>query len=52
VFRFKTGGPGNYVWHCYVPCGTGLAGDGLGGQDGFGGPMATTGYMSGTLTVT
>jgi hypothetical protein len=52
VFRFKTGGPGTYVWHCYFPCGTGLAGDGFGGQSGFGGPMATTGYMSGTLTVT
>jgi len=52
VFRFRTGGPGTYVWHCYIPCGTGLAGDGLGGQAGFGGPMATTGYMSGTLTVT
>jgi hypothetical protein len=52
VFRFKTGAPGQYVWHCYVPCGTGLAGDGAGGQNGFGGPMATTGYMSGTLTVT
>lgn len=52
VFRFKTGGPGQYVWHCYFPCGTGLAGDGPGGQSGFGGPMATVGYMSGTLTVT
>jgi hypothetical protein len=52
VFRFRTGGPGTYVWHCYIPCGTGLAGDGLGGQDNFGGPMATTGYMAGTLTVT
>jgi len=52
VFRFRTGGPGRYVWHCYVPCGTGLAGEGLGGQEGFGGPMATTGYMSGTVTVT
>jgi hypothetical protein len=52
VFQFKTGGPGTYVWHCYVPCGTGLAGDGIGGQNNFGGPMATTGYMSGTLTVT
>ena len=47
-FTFKTGSPGHYVWHCYVPCGTGLAG----GQEGFGGPMATTGYMAGTLTVT
>jgi len=52
VFKFKTGAPGSYVWHCYVPCGEGLAGEGLGGQEGFGGPMATTGYMSGTLTVT
>jgi hypothetical protein len=52
VFRFKTGGAGKYVWHCYVPCGTGLAGDGIGGQNNFGGPMATTGYMAGTLTVT
>jgi len=51
VFRFRTGAPGTYIWHCYVPCGTGLAGDGLGGQDNFGGPMATTGYMSGTVTV-
>jgi hypothetical protein len=48
VFRFKTGSPGQYVLHCYVPCGTGLAG----GQEGFGGPMATIGYMSGMLTVT
>jgi hypothetical protein len=48
VFRFKTGSPGQYVWHCYIPCGTGLAGE----QEGFGGPMATTGYMAGTLTVT
>jgi len=52
VFQFRTGTPGQYVWHCYVPCGTGLAGDGIGGQEGFGGPMATTGYMSGTVTVT
>jgi hypothetical protein len=51
VFRFQTGSPGTYVWHCYIPCGTGLAGDGIGGQDNFGGPMATTGYMSGTITV-
>ncbi len=52
VFRFRTGAPGDYVWKCYVPCGTGLAGDGLYGQNNFGGPMATTGYMAGTLTVT
>jgi FtsP/CotA-like multicopper oxidase with cupredoxin domain len=48
VFKFKTGSPGQYVWHCYVPCGTGLSGL----QEGFGGPMATTGYMAGTVTVT
>ena len=52
LFRFRTGAPGDYVWKCYVPCGTGLAGDGLYGQNNFGGPMATTGYMAGTLTVT
>lgn len=52
VFKFKTGAPGKYVWHCYVPCGEGLAGEGVGGQEGFGGPMATTGYMAGTVTVT
>lgn len=51
VFKFRTGAPGSYVWHCYVPCGENLAGEGIGGQDGFGGPMATTGYMAGTLTV-
>jgi len=48
TFKFKTGSPGQYIWHCYVPCGTGLTGE----QEGFGGPMATTGYMAGTLTVT
>jgi hypothetical protein len=52
VFKFRTGKPGQYIWHCYIPCGTGLAGDGVGGQNNFGGPMATTGYMAGTLTVT
>jgi hypothetical protein len=52
VFKFRTGAPGQYIWHCYIPCGTGLAGDGIGGQNNFGGPMATTGYMAGTLTVT
>jgi hypothetical protein len=48
TFRFRTGAPGQYIWHCYDPCGTGLAGN----QAGFGGPMATIGYMSGSLTVT
>lgn len=52
VFTFRTGKPGQYIWHCYIPCGTGLAGEGIGGQNNFGGPMATTGYMAGTITVT
>jgi len=52
VFRFRTGAPGQYIWKCYDPCGSGLAGDGIGGQNNFGGAMATTGYMAGTLTVT
>jgi len=51
VFKFRTGAPGHYVWHCYVPCGEGLAGEGITGQEGFGGAMATTGYMAGTITV-
>jgi hypothetical protein len=43
TFSFVAGGPGNYVWNCEYPCGDGYA--------NFGGPMATRGYMSGTLTV-
>jgi hypothetical protein len=48
TFQLRTGAPGLYFWHCYFPCGTGLAGS----NAGFGGPMAATGYMSGTLNVT
>jgi hypothetical protein len=44
VFSFVTGGPGQYVWNCEFPCGDGFYAK-------FGGPMATQGYMSGTLTV-
>lgn len=44
VFSFVTGGPGEYVWNCEFPCGDGYYAK-------FGGPMATQGYMSGTLTV-
>ncbi|MDQ2715399.1 MAG: hypothetical protein M3Z08_10875 [Chloroflexota bacterium] len=47
-FQFRTEANGSYIWHCYDPCGSGL-------QDfnqGFGGPMSTTGYMAGTMTVT
>src|ERR1035438_4239906 len=51
VFKFRTGAPGQYIWHCYIPCGVGLAGEGIGGQDNFGGPMATTGYMAGTVKI-
>ena len=47
-FQFQTGpAGGTYIWHCYDPCGTGLEGS----NEGFGGPMATTGYMAGTVTV-
>lgn len=42
-FSFVTGGPGNYIWQCFDPCGS--------GYNGFGGPMSTKGYMSGTFTV-
>ncbi len=47
-FQFRTGPAGHtYIWHCYVPCGStsGVA------PFGFSGPMATTGYMAGTITV-
>lgn len=43
-FSFMTGTPGKYVWNCEFPCGDGTYAK-------FGGPMATRGYMSGTLTV-
>jgi hypothetical protein len=35
--------PGDYIWQCFDPCGSGF--------NGFGGPMSTKGYMSGMLTV-
>lgn len=43
TFQFITKGPGTYAWNCEFPCGDNYA--------GFGGPMATFGYMSGTLRV-
>ncbi len=47
-FQFRTGPAGHtYVWHCYVPCGNDRE-----SPYGFSGPMATTGYMAGTITVT
>ena len=47
-FQFHTGPAGHtYIWHCYVPCGNDME-----SPYGFSGPMATTGYMAGTITVT
>ena len=46
-FQFRTGPAGTvYVWHCYVPCGNNRE-----APYGFSGPMSTTGFMAGTLTV-
>ena len=46
-FQFKTGPAGHvYLWHCYVPCGNDRE-----SPYGFSGPMSTTGYMAGTITV-
>ena len=46
-FQFRTGPAGHtYIWHCYVPCGNDRK-----SPYGFSGPMATTGYMAGTITV-
>ena len=42
-FTFQTGKAGTYSFQCLDPCGT--------GQSGFEGPMASKGYMMGTLTV-
>jgi hypothetical protein len=42
-FTFHTGKAGTYLFQCFDPCGTGAS--------GFEGPMATKGYMVGTLTV-
>lgn len=43
TFTIHTGKAGSYTWQCYDPCGSDPA--------GWGGPMATTGFMRGTLTV-
>jgi hypothetical protein len=46
-FQFRTGPAGTvYVWHCYVPCGNDRE-----TPYGFSGPMSTTGFMAGTMTV-
>ena len=44
TFSFRTPGPGQYRWQCFVPCG-------LGYLYGNGGPMSTAGYMGGFLKV-
>ncbi len=45
TFSFTTPSqPGDYIWQCFDPCGANF--------NGFGGPMSTKGYMSGTFTVT
>jgi hypothetical protein len=44
TFEFRTGAPGRYIWQCFDPCGQPYFA-------GFGGPMATLGYMAGTITV-
>lgn len=42
-FTFDSGAAGAHRWQCMAGCGT--------GQGGWGGPMATPGYMNGTLRV-
>jgi hypothetical protein len=50
-FQFRTGPAGiTYLWHCYDPCGDTQYSRNA--PFGFSGPMGTTGYMSGTMTVT
>jgi len=47
AFQFRTGPASHvYIWHCYVPCGNDRE-----SPYGFSGPMTTTGYMAGTVTV-
>lgn len=43
TFSFRTGAAGMYRWQCMDPCG--------GAPAGWGGPMATMGYMIGMITV-
>jgi hypothetical protein len=42
-FTFRISKAGTYTFQCFDPCGT--------GNSGFEGPMATKGYMVGTLSV-
>ncbi len=46
TFQFRTGGACACIWHCYIPCGSDR-----GVPYGFSGPMSTTGFMAGTMTV-
>jgi len=43
TFSFKATKAGTFTWKCMAPCGS--------GSDGMSGPMATMGYMEGSLTV-
>lgn len=43
TFSFKTGAQGMFTWQCMDPCGSGAS--------GWGGPMATMGYMQGMIMV-
>lgn len=43
TFSFHTGGAGTYFWQCMDPCGS--------GSTGWGGPMTTSGFMKGALTI-
>lgn len=43
TFTFTPSKSGSFTWQCYTPCGSGSAGTS--------GPMATPGFMRGTLTV-
>ncbi|MHB8395614.1 MAG: hypothetical protein ACYDAZ_00190 [Thermoplasmataceae archaeon] len=40
---FTTGAPGQFIWMCQVPCGSGI--------DGVSGAMATAGWMTGSITI-
>ncbi len=42
-FTFVTGAPGTHVWQCMSKCGS--------GSSGWGGAMASNGWMKGTMTV-
>lgn len=44
TFKFMSPGPGTYRWQCFVPCA-------LASYYGFGGPMQTSGWMSGYFKV-